>query len=85
MGTIKVEVLRRPTDHNTTAKSSEGDWVCNRLQKRTVNFFDLMDALAYFPEFLLLVKCLRWVVTIGMEAYKLTFSVSGGNEPREEI
>lgn len=44
-----------------------------------------MDALAFFPEFLLLVKSLRLVVTIGMEAYKRTFSVLGGNEPQEGI
>lgn len=44
-----------------------------------------MDALAFFPEFLQLVKSLRLLVTIGMEAYKLTFSALGGNEPQEEI
>lgn len=45
-----------------------------------------MDALAFFPEFLPLVKNLRgWFATIGMEAYKPTFSVLGGNEPLEEI
>lgn len=44
-----------------------------------------MDALGFFAEFLLLVKSLRLLVTIGMEAYKLTLSALGGNEPQEDI
>lgn len=85
MGTIKTVVLRRHIDRNTTAKSSKGDCICNRLQKKEHNLFDLMDALAFFPEFLLLVKSPRLLVTTGIEAYKLLFSARGGNEPQEEI